>query len=185
MRLYTIAFSVALIGSCLTPSVYSADTDGDGVPDERDLCPDIARGSTVDQNGCYTWLLETARSGNPAAVDLLVNFDTNSHQVRRAQHNRVAALADFLNANPSVIVVIEGHTDSVGDAHYNQWLSRQRADAVARLLTDRFGVSRTRIRTIGYGEGRAVETNRTPAGRSANRRVVAVVDEQVAIVDDQ
>ncbi len=79
-------------------------------------------------------------------------------------------LAVTLNEYNQTIIEVAGHTDSVGDAAYNQNLSEQRASTVANYLATR-GVMRDRMITIGAGETRPVASNDTEAGRAQNRRV--------------
>ena len=79
-------------------------------------------------------------------------------------------LAVTLNEYNQTIIEVAGHTDSVGDAAYNQNLSEQRAATVANYLASR-GVNRDRMITIGAGETRPVASNDTESGRAQNRRV--------------
>ena len=79
-------------------------------------------------------------------------------------------LAVTLNEYNQTIIEVAGHTDSVGDAAYNQTLSEQRAATVANYLSGR-GVMRDRMITIGAGESRPIASNDTEAGRAQNRRV--------------
>ena len=79
-------------------------------------------------------------------------------------------LAMTLNEYNQTIIEVAGHTDSVGDAAYNQNLSEQRAATVANYLAGR-GVMRDRMITIGAGETRPIASNDTEAGRAQNRRV--------------
>src|SRR5690606_14674419 len=79
-------------------------------------------------------------------------------------------LAVTLNEYNQTIIEVAGHTDSVGDASYNQRLSEQRAATVASYLSTR-GVMRDRMITIGAGETRPIASNDTESGRAQNRRV--------------
>lgn len=79
-------------------------------------------------------------------------------------------LAVTLNEYNQTIIEVAGHTDSVGDASYNQTLSEQRAATVASYLAGR-GILRDRMITIGAGESRPIASNDTEAGRAQNRRV--------------
>ena len=67
-----------------------------------------------------------------------------------------------------------GHTDSDGDAAYNQQLSERRAEAVAAEL-ERNGVSVYRVVTIGRGEEEPIASNLTEEGKAQNRRVEIVI----------
>ncbi len=76
----------------------------------------------------------------------------------------------FLKARPNMVVEIQGHTDSVGDAKENRELSRQRAEAVRDYFITR-GISPDRLIVKGYGELVPIGDNRTVLGRDMNRRV--------------
>jgi outer membrane protein OmpA-like peptidoglycan-associated protein len=69
---------------------------------------------------------------------------------------------------------VEGHTDSVGSADYNQRLSENRAASVRAYLVDS-GIAPNTIGTTGFGETMPVASNDTPAGRQQNRRVELIV----------
>lgn len=66
-------------------------------------------------------------------------------------------------------VVVTGHTDSVGNATYNETLSRRRAAAIKSYLVGK-GLDSGMVKTDGSGELVPVDDNQTPAGRSRNRR---------------
>jgi len=68
------------------------------------------------------------------------------------------------------LIVIEGHTDSVGTDENNQALSERRAAAVGQYLAGK-GVNSQRVLTAGLGESRPVASNDSDAGRTQNRRV--------------
>ena len=71
-------------------------------------------------------------------------------------------------------IIIEGHTDDVGSAEFNQKLSEQRAHAVMKYLIER-GVAANRLKSVGYGLTKPVADNKTEDGRARNRRVELVI----------
>jgi OOP family OmpA-OmpF porin len=71
--------------------------------------------------------------------------------------------------------VIEGHTDNVDTAEYNQKLSEARANSVRQYLIDNFGIKASRLTAVGYGETKPIASNKTEEGRQKNRRVQAVI----------
>ena len=75
----------------------------------------------------------------------------------------------------AVWVEIEGHTDNVGDAKYNENLGLMRAEAVKRYLYEKHQVPLHKINVISYGEQKPVAPNNTRDGRAQNRRVVIKV----------
>lgn len=99
-----------------------------------------------------------------------ITFDFNSYAIKPQFQATLNEVAQTLQAYPSTIIDVLGHTDSVGTHEYNQQLSEQRAQAVANYLTAR-GVQPARIATRGHGETMPIADNSTEAGRAANRRV--------------
>lgn len=83
-------------------------------------------------------------------------------------------LVQFVQSSPGKPVLIEGYTDSSGDAQRNLDLSRQRAASVRDALVAA-GVDAARIHVKGYGEADPVADNGTPSGRARNRRVVVIL----------
>jgi len=82
----------------------------------------------------------------------------------------LAKVVKWLQDNPTLHVEIEGHTDSIGTAEYNQKLSESRAKSVHDYFVSQ-GVSASRLSYRGYSFDRPVATNATPEGRQENRRV--------------
>lgn len=142
--------------------VEDPDSDGDGVPDSLDQCPNTPKGAKVDSVGCIT------------LIDLNVNFDTDKSVIKDIYSTRIHEFADVMNVDKRLKADIEGHTDSVGRAAYNQKLSERRAASVVKALVE-LGVEKERINAVGYGETRPVASNETVEGRAENRRVQAVM----------
>lgn len=138
------------------------DSDGDGVVDSKDACPGTPRGTKVDAQGCEMKAKAISLSG--------IYFVTDSAELKSESIAVLVATADTLNANPGVVVEIAGHTDSTGDANYNQNLSDRRANAVKDHLISQ-GVDGSRLSASGYGESQPVADNSTSEGRAQNRRV--------------
>ena len=80
-----------------------------------------------------------------------------------------------LEKHPSISVVCEGHTDSVGSEEYNMDLGQRRADSVCDFLVAQ-GVDASRVRAVSFGESDPQATNDTAEGRAENRRVEVVVE---------
>lgn len=79
---------------------------------------------------------------------------------------------------PGSYIEISGHTDSTGSDAVNKKLSQARADNVAKFLVEVGNIAASRIIATGYGEERPVASNETPEGRSANRRVEILINNQ-------
>jgi len=86
---------------------------------------------------------------------------------------------------PESQLMLEGHTDSIGRATYNQALSQARASAVKRVLIDRFRIDASRIDSIGLGESQPVADNATEAGRARNRRVEAIIEASRQVMEQK
>jgi len=110
-----------------------------------------------------------------ATIVLNVEFDTDSAIVQDKYYDDIKQLADFMKAYPKTTAVIEGHTDNVGSAEYNQKLSQARANSVRQYLIDNFGIKASRLSAIGYGLTKPIASNDTEEGRQKNRRVQVVV----------
>ena len=108
------------------------------------------------------------------SVDLnTVTFETGSWEVSPDQIDRLAVIADGMNraiaANPSEVFLIEGHTDAVGSQIDNLSLSDRRAESVALVLSQQFGVPAENLTTQGYGNQYLKVPTQGP--ERANRRV--------------
>jgi len=156
----------------VTPKAPPApvDSDGDGVPDDRDRCPGTPAGTRVDSDGCA---LSVARV---ASVKLKVNFGFDSDKVEEKYFTDLNELAEFLKRFEDVQVEVAGHTDSTGPADYNQMLSQRRSQAVVDLLVNDHGIDASRLQPVGYGEDKPVASNDTKEGRAENRRVMATLE---------
>ena len=133
------------------------DADRDGVADYLDQCPNTPIGATVDARGCWTY----------ASVVL---FDINSAEVKSEAFPMLTEVVLIMKKNPGLNVEIDGHTDSTGTAAYNMALSEKRAEAIKDHLVTR-GIDPKRITTKGFGFTKPAASNDTKEGRAKNRRV--------------
>jgi len=99
-----------------------------------------------------------------------VYFDYDQWSIREDQKALLQQNVDWLKANPSVRVRLEGNCDQRGTAEYNLALGQKRADAVKNFL-EGLGVARGRMETISYGLERPVERGQNEAAWAKNRRV--------------
>lgn len=98
-----------------------------------------------------------------------VQFDLGSNRLHRDDAALLDDIYRAMQADPSVSLLITGHTDNIGNIQYNRRLSEKRSNAVAAYLIDR-GIDPQRIHTRYVGEERPVASNRTPEDRERNRR---------------
>jgi OOP family OmpA-OmpF porin len=131
------------------------DSDGDGVLDGEDQCPNTPSGVKVDPRGC--WVLN-------------VHFAFDSTVIEPKYYdelNRVAAR--LKEVGPDTIVRVDGHTDSIGAEAYNENLSERRAQAVRDYLVQQ-GVPATQLQAKGFGAKQPAASNDGRDGRALNRR---------------
>lgn len=102
-----------------------------------------------------------------------IHFDFDKATVRDESAALIKEIALTLKNNPTWTLQINGHTDSMGNAAYNQKLSSERAAAVAAAIANQ-GIAANRLQTAGLGETKPKGDNATLQGRSLNRRVELV-----------
>lgn len=105
-------------------------------------------------------------------------FPSGSAVVNPKGKEALGTLAQVLNLNPDINVVVEGHTDSIpirGKYEDNWALSTARATAIARILIDTYQVDPTRITASGRSKYEPLDTNDTPEGRQRNRRTEIIL----------
>lgn len=128
----------------------------------------VVRTEGMKQEISANEMFETINAGN--ALTLYINFKTASAAILPESQPIVDELYTMLNENPSLKILIEGHTDNVGSAASNKTLSEQRAASVKSALVQK-GISGDRIKTAGYGLEKPIADNSTEEGRAKNRRV--------------
>ncbi|HSD15345.1 MAG TPA: OmpA family protein [Flavobacterium sp.] len=140
---------VAKYAGCPIP-----DGDGDGVNDDEDKCPKVA--GIKDNLGCpemtfyYKKAVSALSAQDKASLDKVVKF---------------------LNENPDLNVDVEGHTSTLGTSEYNQKLSERRAKEAVDYLVSK-GISKNRLRAVGYGEKFPIGDNSKEEGRAKSRRTL-------------
>jgi outer membrane protein OmpA-like peptidoglycan-associated protein len=109
-------------------------------------------------------------------IRLNVEFDTDKDIVKDKYYDDIKRVADFMKQYPDSVAAIEGNTDNVDTAEYNQKLSERRANSVRQYIIDKFGIDGSRLTAVGYGLSRPIASNDTEEGRQKNRRVDAVLE---------
>lgn len=155
------------------------DSDGDGVADKLDKCPNTPAGTVVDGSGCpikipapvVTEKVIVTEADRKVVRDAISNleFDLGKATIRSKSYatlNRVAALLVEKNFS----LKLAGHTDNTGSRELNMRLSKERAESVKAYLVSQ-GANASRIEATGYGPDQPIATNKTAAGRQQNRRV--------------
>lgn len=104
-----------------------------------------------------------------------VLFATNSSYLSEKAKVTMKNMVTYINKNyPNASIQINGHTDSTGEADYNQWLSEKRAASVKTYAVS-LGLNDGTISTKGYGKSKPIATNSTADGRQKNRRVEVII----------
>jgi outer membrane protein OmpA-like peptidoglycan-associated protein len=142
------------------PVVAPVDSDGDGVTDDKDKCPDSPSDRPVDENGCTI----------ESVVLKGVNFELNSSELTAGSSESLDKAVDAMNKYGDLRIEIRAHTDSMGEAAYNQSLSEKRANSVRDYMISK-GIAANRMVAKGYGETKPIADNGTREGRAENRRV--------------
>ncbi|XRE44389.1 OmpA domain protein [Tenacibaculum discolor] len=106
-------------------------------------------------------------------------FNTASYRVKRNANKLIKKLADIINSEPSMDVMIEGHTDArsfnSGVLQDNWDLSVKRATSIVRLLEKKYGVDPSRLIASGRGSAMPLVDNNTASNRAKNRRTRIVI----------
>lgn len=113
-----------------------------------------------------------ASEGRVALYGIL--FDLDKDTMRADSTSQLEEIAGVLKADPSLHVLIVGHTDAQGSLQYNRELSMRRARSIARVLAEKYGIGAERLTPEGVGMAAPVASNRSEQGRAQNRRVELV-----------
>ena len=150
--------------SCVEKDWCKKDSDGDGVPDCIDKCPDTPKGIKVDANGCPP----AAEQG--AIIFRNILFDFNKSNVKPDSYAVLDEVVEYLATNQGIMMEIQGHTDDKGTAEYNMKLSYKRADSVRKYIIGK-GIAAHRLKVSGFGFSKPVVPNDSDENRTRNRRV--------------
>jgi OOP family OmpA-OmpF porin len=155
---------------------FTKDSDGDGVPDLFDKCPNTPAGTPVDGSGCPLPKAENVKvyvteEDKKVVKDAIANleFDLGKATIREHSFPSLDKVAELL-INKNFSLKLAGHTDNTGSAATNMRLSKDRAEAIKSYLVSK-GANASRIEATGYGMTQPIATNKTAAGRQQNRRV--------------
>lgn len=148
---------IRLLDSRTCRDTAICDSDGDGVPDDQDQCPNTPYGAKVDERGCWV-----------VAYASFFDFDKSAVKAQYLPAIQNAALV--LKNYPDLVVEVEGHTDAIGTDEYNYNLGLRRAQAIKKVLVSN-GVAANRLVVTSKGEARPIANNESSSGRAINRRV--------------
>jgi len=103
-----------------------------------------------------------------------IYFDTGRSEIKPESDAAISEVAKLLNDNGSLKLYIVGHTDNVGSFDSNMKLSKDRAEAVVKALSSKYGVAAARLKPYGVASLSPVASNDTEDGKAKNRRVELV-----------
>ena len=156
------------------------DSDGDGVSDLFDKCPNTPASDKVDGAGCPLPKPDTVKPEVKVIIteddrrlvrEAIANleFATGKSDIKPNSFASLDRVADLVKRK-NLSLKLAGHTDNVGNDNNNMILSKNRAESVKAYLVGK-GVNPSRIEATGYGETQPIASNKTAAGRQQNRRV--------------
>ena len=155
------------------PDCSTLDSDGDGVNNCDDKCPNTPAGTIVGPDGCPQKVVIDLRGVNFKFDRPRVGETDIAKSLAVPTSDSIAILdqaVDTLQRYPQVHVTVAGYTDSVGKDAYNQKLSERRAKIVYDYLTSH-GIDASRLEgPIGHGKNDPIDSNATDQGRARNRR---------------
>ena len=167
--------------SCATTPVDSTPPD---VPETSDVGEGAEKASTEEMARQRAEELsameeESLRREKAQAMEMFVNenvhFDYNESIIGSDARDILKRKVAWLQVNPDVSVVIEGHCDERGSTEYNLALGDRRASSVKSFLVD-LGISGSRLTTISYGEEMPLDAEHNESAWSKNRRVHLTID---------
>jgi outer membrane protein OmpA-like peptidoglycan-associated protein len=127
----------------------------------------------------FNLILETRDTARGLVVNMSdVLFDSGEYTLRPLAREKLAKISGIVLAYPTLMLAVEGNTDSVGTEEFNQTLSEKRAESVRTYLTKQ-GVPEASTTAQGFGKTRPIASNDTSDGRQQNRRVELIVSGEV------
>jgi outer membrane protein OmpA-like peptidoglycan-associated protein len=136
------------------------------VNDNVDPCPKTA--GPIENKGC-----PVIEKKDQEVVDMAVQnleFETSKSIIRESSKSSLNSFSEKLKQKSNWNLVLDGHTDNVGDEDANLLLSKNRVEAVKNYLISK-GISESRIKVNYFGETKPIADNNTTEGRQKNRRV--------------
>ncbi|MFU8811617.1 MAG: OmpA family protein [Balneolaceae bacterium] len=118
--------------------------------------------------------IQRVEEGIAVSFDSGILFGFDSAALRPESRDNLQKLATILNRDDDTMLLIVGHTDSVGDENYNLGLSERRARSAATFMIEQ-GLPASRVEVEGRGEYEPIANNDTEAGRQENRRVEVAI----------
>lgn len=158
--------------------LINLDSDGDGVPDDLDQCPNMTENVVVDERGCPEI---TSLIGMPPMMEYRAFFTKDSSELLPQYHDELDRVAEQMNNYDTATMKIEAHVskDEVNKASTSMLqsnsLAKNRALIVKNYLVLNHKIESSRLTTLDCGIKGSIAPSDTEEGRSMNRRVYSLV----------
>lgn len=158
--------------------LINLDSDGDGVPDDLDQCPNTTENVVVDERGCPEI---TSLIGMPTMMEYRAFFTKDSSELLPQYHDELDRVAEQMNNYDTATMKIEAHVskDEVNKASTSMLqsnsLAKNRALIVKNYLVLNHKIESSRLTTLDCGIKGSIAPSDTEEGRSMNRRVYSLV----------
>ena len=152
--------------------VVNVDSDGDGVPDDLDYCPNTPPNVMIDENGCPPSLEITDK--NFIKAEVRVYYDENSSEIDSKYFEELNRVGALMQKRLDIVIVIEAHISAREEKRGYQTLANNRAERFKNFLISKYQVNCNRIKTHGYGAEQPVASSDTEETDQYNRRLYAV-----------
>ena len=162
-RILAIVAATFLFAACETASEVGGDSAS------TSSASSASSASSSSASAAKTEADKLAEVGNT------VYFDFDSSELSENAQMTLDRQAAFLNVNPTLVIVVEGHADERGTREYNLALADRRAAAVRDYLLAK-GLNSARVRTVSYGKERPAVEGSTEAAWEKNRRAATVLN---------
>ncbi|MCU7807436.1 MAG: peptidoglycan-associated lipoprotein Pal [Candidatus Thiodiazotropha sp. (ex Semelilucina semeliformis)] len=170
----SLIFSVVLLAGC--SSTPSGDRQAGAEVSEQSMGGDggdAGGASTSAASEGGAWQGDPLENPNSLLATRVIYFDYDQSTVRADYLDAISAHADYLAANPQMVVRLEGHADERGSREYNLGLGEHRANSVRSLMMAQ-GVADNQLVVVSYGEERAAAYEHNDEAWALNRRVELV-----------
>jgi outer membrane protein OmpA-like peptidoglycan-associated protein len=159
-----------------SPAIAENQTPLTGqLPQETTTQVSVAASTPVVPASAKDLEIKQVDAGLKVSFSSRLMFKSGKSVLEPASDKILNQLISLLNAYPTNRVLVEGHTDSTGDKHFNLRLSELRAKAVRDYLIEHGGYESSRFQVTGYGDTKPVAGNDTPSDRAQNRRVEVTI----------
>ena len=148
------------------------DSDGDGVSDKLDYCPNTPPNVMIDENGCPPSLEITDK--NFIKGEVRVYYDENSSEIDSKYFEELDRVGALMQKRLDIVIVIKAHISAREEKRGYQTLANNRAERFKNFLISKYQVNCNRIKTHGYGAEQPVASSDTEETDQYNRRLYAV-----------